>query len=92
MKYFKRWLLWCSQIGKDGEIERLNTELSELHKSKRQLLELIEHKDLEISEKDSTIKSYLDKIVSSSYYSDMPSHAIKFVAKIKISAHNTSSC
>ncbi|XP_050941525.1 nuclear-pore anchor-like isoform X2 [Cucumis melo] len=51
-------------IGKDGEIERLNTELSELHKSKRQLMKLIEHKDLEISEKDSTIKSYLDKIVN----------------------------
>ncbi|KAE8646121.1 nuclear-pore anchor isoform X2 [Cucumis sativus] len=51
-------------IGKDGEIERLNTELSELHKSKRQLMELIEHKDLEIGEKDSTIKSYLDKIVN----------------------------
>ncbi|XP_050942483.1 nuclear-pore anchor isoform X1 [Cucumis melo] len=51
-------------LGKDGEIERLNTELSELHKSKRQLMKLIEHKDLEISEKDSTIKSYLDKIVN----------------------------
>ncbi|XP_022142171.1 nuclear-pore anchor isoform X2 [Momordica charantia] len=51
-------------IGKDGEIERLNTELSELHKSKRQLMELIEQKDLEIGEKDATIKSYLDKIVN----------------------------
>lgn len=73
MNYFKHWLYWCLQIGKDGEIERLNTELSELHKSKRQLMELIEHKDLEIGEKDSTIKSYLDKIVSSSYYFDLPS-------------------
>ena len=36
-------------------------------------MELIEHKDLEIGEKDSTIKSYLDKIVSSSYYFDLPS-------------------
>lgn len=72
MNYFKHLLLWCSQIGKDGEIERLNTELSEVHKSKRQLMGLIEHKDLEIGEKDSTIKSYLDKIVSSFYYSDLP--------------------
>lgn len=36
-------------------------------------MKLIEHKDLEISEKDSTIKSYLDKIVSSFHYSDFPS-------------------
>ncbi|KAL0009589.1 hypothetical protein SO802_011091 [Lithocarpus litseifolius] len=53
-------------IGKDGEIERLATEVSELHKSKRQLIELVEQKDLEISEKNATIKSYLDKIVNSS--------------------------
>nr|GMD57863.1 nuclear-pore anchor isoform X1 [Ipomoea batatas] len=51
-------------IGKDGEIERLSTEVSELHKSKRQLMELLENKDLEISEKNATIKSYLDKIVT----------------------------
>lgn len=46
-------------------IERLNTEASEFHKSKRQLLELLEQKDIEISEKNITMKSYLDKIVSS---------------------------
>lgn len=46
-------------------IERLHTEASEFHKSKRQLLELLEQKDIEISEKNITIKSYLDKIVSS---------------------------
>lgn len=40
------------------------TDVSELHKSKRQLLELVQHKDLEISEKNASIKSYLDKIVS----------------------------
>uniref|UniRef100_A0A5B6ZUV8 Putative nuclear-pore anchor isoform X1 n=1 Tax=Davidia involucrata TaxID=16924 RepID=A0A5B6ZUV8_DAVIN len=51
-------------IGKDGQIERLSTEASEFHKSKRQLIELLEQKDLEISEKNSTIKSYLDKIVN----------------------------
>ncbi|KAK4595107.1 hypothetical protein RGQ29_018748 [Quercus rubra] len=53
-------------IGKDGEIERLATEVSELHKSKRQLIEMVEQRDLEISEKNATIKSYLDKIVNSS--------------------------
>lgn len=38
-------------------------EASEFHKSKRQLLELLEQKDIEISEKNVTIKTYLDKIV-----------------------------
>jgi hypothetical protein len=42
--------------------------VSELHKSKRQLIELVEQKDLEISEKNATMKSYLDKIVSSIHY------------------------
>ena len=52
------------QIGKDGEIEKLSTEVSELHKSRRQLMELVEQKDLQISEKNATVKAYLDKIVS----------------------------
>ncbi|KAH7848388.1 hypothetical protein Vadar_002210 [Vaccinium darrowii] len=51
-------------IEKDGEIERLSTEASELHRSKRQLNELLEQKDLEISEKSAAMKSYLDKIVN----------------------------
>ncbi|KAL5568783.1 hypothetical protein UlMin_025358 [Ulmus minor] len=51
-------------IEKDGEIERLTTEVAELHKSKRQLIELVGQKDLEISEKNATTKSYLDKIVN----------------------------
>ncbi|XP_062158169.1 nuclear-pore anchor isoform X2 [Alnus glutinosa] len=55
--------LHLQSIGKDGEIERLTMEVSELHKSKRQLIELVEQKDLEISEKNATMKSYLDKIV-----------------------------
>ena len=38
--------------------------MGELHKSKRQLIELVEQKDLELSEKNANIKSYLDKIVS----------------------------
>ncbi|GMN60733.1 hypothetical protein TIFTF001_029810 [Ficus carica] len=53
-----------SCIEKDREIGRLKTEVSEFHKSKRQLLELVEQKDLEISEKNATIKGYLDKIVN----------------------------
>lgn len=58
------WNFWfLLQIEKDGEVERLTMEMSELHKSKRQLMELLEQKDAEISEKNSTIKSYLDKIV-----------------------------
>ena len=40
--------------------------MSELHKSKRQLIELNEQKDLLLSEKNAAITSYLDKIVS--YY------------------------
>ena len=52
------------QIEKDGELERMTTEMSELHKSKRQLMELLEQKDSEISEKNANIKSYLEKIVS----------------------------
>ncbi|KAI9161249.1 hypothetical protein LWI28_015729 [Acer negundo] len=51
-------------IGKDGEIERISTEVSELHKSKRQLMGLVEEKELQISEKNATIKAYLDKIVN----------------------------
>lgn len=42
----------------------LKTEVSELHKSKRQLMEIVEQKDEDISEKNVTIKSYRDKIVS----------------------------
>ena len=41
----------------------MTTEVSEQHKSKRQLLEMIEQKDLEIADKNAAIKIYLDKIV-----------------------------
>ncbi|XP_059298950.1 nuclear-pore anchor [Lycium ferocissimum] len=54
---------YLQSIGKDGDVDRLSTEASELRKTKRQLMELVEQKDLEISEKNSSIKSYLDKIV-----------------------------
>jgi hypothetical protein len=47
-------------------VERLKVEISELHKSKCQSLELIEQRDAEIKEKDGIIQSYYDKIVSSS--------------------------
>ncbi|GMJ10522.1 TRANSLOCATED PROMOTER REGION, nuclear pore anchor [Hibiscus trionum] len=56
--------LHLQTIGKEGGIERLTTEVSELHKSKRQLLEMIEQKDSEIADKNATIKAYLDKIVN----------------------------
>lgn len=56
--------IYLQSIGKDGEIERLSLEALELQKSKSQLLQLIEHKDLEINEKNSSIKGYLDKIVA----------------------------
>ncbi|KAG8072348.1 hypothetical protein GUJ93_ZPchr0006g42371 [Zizania palustris] len=51
-------------IAKDGEIERLKVQISELHKSKCQSLELIEQRDAEIREKDGIIQSYHDKIVN----------------------------
>ncbi|XP_062220247.1 nuclear-pore anchor-like [Phragmites australis] len=51
-------------ISKDGEVERLKVEISELHKSKCQSLELIEQRDAEIKEKDEIIQSYYDKIVN----------------------------
>lgn len=47
-------------------MERLKIEISELHKSKCQSLELIEQRDVEIKEKDGIIQSYYDKIVSTS--------------------------
>lgn len=39
-------------------------EVSEIYRSKRQLLDLMEKKDEEIGEKNSTIQSNFDKIVS----------------------------
>uniref|UniRef100_A0A0D9YY25 Uncharacterized protein n=1 Tax=Oryza glumipatula TaxID=40148 RepID=A0A0D9YY25_9ORYZ len=51
-------------IAKDGEIERLKVEISEVHKSKSQSLELIEQRDAEIREKDGIIQNYHDKIVN----------------------------
>lgn len=43
----------------------MTVEISELHKSKRQLLELIEQRCVEIKEKDAIVTSYHGKIVSS---------------------------
>ncbi|RZC46759.1 hypothetical protein C5167_039709 [Papaver somniferum] len=56
--------LHLKSIGRDGDVERLSIEVSELHKSNRQLLELIEQRDAEITEKNSTLKIYLEKIVN----------------------------
>ncbi|KAL4293697.1 hypothetical protein S83_062924 [Arachis hypogaea] len=50
-------------VEKDREIERLRTEVSELHKSKRQLIELNDQKDLQLSEKNASNKRNLEKIV-----------------------------
>lgn len=38
-------------------------EVSESQKAKRQMMELVERKELEIGEKNAMIKIYLDKIV-----------------------------
>jgi nucleoprotein TPR len=46
-------------------VERLKVEISKLHKSKCQSLELIELRDAKIKEKDGFIQSYYDKIVKS---------------------------
>ncbi|KAF6136667.1 hypothetical protein GIB67_016123 [Kingdonia uniflora] len=56
--------LHLKDISKDSEMELLSIRVSELQKSKRQVLDLLEKKDSEISEKDSTIKSFMDKIVN----------------------------
>uniref|UniRef100_A0A7N0VHG9 Nucleoprotein TPR/MLP1 domain-containing protein n=1 Tax=Kalanchoe fedtschenkoi TaxID=63787 RepID=A0A7N0VHG9_KALFE len=55
--------LHLNSIGKDGEFERLMAEVSEHQKAKRQIIQLVEQKELEISEKNAMIKTYLDKIV-----------------------------
>lgn len=55
------------QAGKDKEVERLKEENLEMHNSKTHLLEMMDQKHAEISEKNATIRSYLDKIVSSRY-------------------------
>ncbi|XP_074591609.1 nuclear-pore anchor-like isoform X2 [Curcuma longa] len=53
--------LHLKAIAKDGETERLSLEVGELNKSKRHLLELLEQKDAEVREKNTTLQSYLDK-------------------------------
>ncbi|XP_062012161.1 nuclear-pore anchor [Rosa rugosa] len=61
----QKYQLNLQSITKDSEIEMLKTEVSELHKSKRQLMEIVEQKDEDISAKNCTIQSYLEKIVKS---------------------------
>ncbi|XP_020574914.1 nuclear-pore anchor [Phalaenopsis equestris] len=55
--------LHIKAIGKDAELEKLSLEAAELRISKRQLLDLVEQKDAEIRERNSTIQSYVDKII-----------------------------
>ncbi|CAM6117186.1 unnamed protein product [Calypogeia fissa] len=47
-----------------SELERLSFELGEVRKSKRDLLEIVDQKNAELDEKNASIKSFLDKIVS----------------------------
>ncbi|XP_031477595.1 nuclear-pore anchor isoform X2 [Nymphaea colorata] len=51
-------------VTKDSEIEKLSLQVSEMHKSKRQLLEMIDQKDIEINDRAALAKSYLDKIIN----------------------------
>lgn len=51
------------QIKHHSTTERLSFELGELSKSKRELLEVVEHKNTELDEKNALIKSYLTKVV-----------------------------
>ncbi|KAJ4756884.1 Nuclear-pore anchor [Rhynchospora pubera] len=55
--------LHLKAIAKDGDIERLTLELADLQRSKRHSLDLLQQKDAEITEKNTTIQAYLDKIV-----------------------------
>ena len=52
------------QVERDEEMGRLRTEVWELEKDKRQLMELVGQKDLVISEKAALVNSYLEKMVS----------------------------
>ncbi|THF95651.1 hypothetical protein TEA_015261 [Camellia sinensis var. sinensis] len=78
-------------IEKDGEMERLSTEVSELHKSKRQLIGLLEQKDLEISEKNAAVKSYLDKIFAYEKIPEIYSWRIMNIVDVDISVNLTDS-
>lgn len=51
------------QIKHHSTTERLSFELGELSKSKRELLEVVDHKNTELDEKNASIKSYLTKVV-----------------------------
>lgn len=62
----RAWSFSFVQIEKDGGMEKLSVEFSELERSKRQLLHLLEQRDAEIAEKNALLKTYYDKIVSCS--------------------------
>ncbi|BBN02351.1 nucleoprotein TPR [Marchantia polymorpha subsp. ruderalis] len=50
-------------IKHESDMERVSFELSEARKSRRELLDVVEQKNIELDEKNSSIKSYLEKIV-----------------------------
>ncbi|GJP70929.1 hypothetical protein CLOP_g1822, partial [Closterium sp. NIES-67] len=56
--------LQLEAIQGDGERERLKAELAEAQTSRRDIVDVIERKNLEIDEKNASLKSYLDKIVA----------------------------
>ncbi|KAG1327010.1 hypothetical protein COCNU_01G009440 [Cocos nucifera] len=78
----ENYRLHLKAVEKDGKIERLSLETVEQHKSKRQLLELVEQKDAEIREKNATIQSYLDKIELCSSKDTAASNEERFVAEL----------
>lgn len=49
-------VLLMAQIAKDGQVEHLKVEISELHKCES--LELIEQRDTKTREKDGVVQSY----------------------------------
>eukprot|EP00250_Pteridium_aquilinum_P020517 c24845_g1_i1 orf=374-6757(+) len=55
--------LELKSMEQDSDRERLSCELNEARKAKRELLEVIEQKNAEATEKNTYIKGYLDKIV-----------------------------
>lgn len=63
LSYTILYVFW-KQIKHNSTTERLSCEVGELSKIKRELLEVIEHKRLELEEKNSSIKTYLNKVVS----------------------------
>ncbi|KAJ7568538.1 hypothetical protein O6H91_01G036800 [Diphasiastrum complanatum] len=56
--------LELASMKQDNNVEHLSFELKGVQKAKRELLELVEQKSLELDEKNGSIKAYLEKVVS----------------------------